>query len=630
MPIDRTASNIHRIELMISLEYLLNYTSKSKPLKNHDLIVDYALENYKWEAKRQRIGESLYFLFELTKEFDLPFKVVCTPGGKYYIESRYNMNNKKILELLLAIKNSKGLMDKDKFINILLDAFSNDIDRKTILKDLNSIEIKEKATYKNRNIELVKKALLEDKTITLKYSFYNVDRKYETRLVEWRVYKIIEENGVYNAIMLPLSKIDVEIPYIYIYRPIDELEIDEKTPLFDDKKRDFNCLFKDSFPLLFNRYGSFENFLDRVIFRKNLINICFYFNKALYKILNKSYFYYFNKDLEFESCKKTEIESKCKIKVDSSIPHDEVLLVDLAVDSAKFISWGFSDPYFDGRGKNVFDLINIITPRRFNREIRKYYLEHLEKYSKRDYMDSTINIIGIGETGKKVIENLKHSDYKKLLERANMSADKLISDGKEKAKYGDKFIVKKCIVEDINKLKLDDINYASIIIYDESNTKLASKVSLKLSTPETLNIGLCINGNNKVEGLNVINVKEENVREGLLSLLDIIIPSRQVLDDLEYQRMINYFDDNHEYHLINVSGNDLINLAKTAKEQFDGINNIDKILSINIGNFGKLTDIVKFIEEINTISNKEDLCSIDVGFVKDVFNSTIIYRKQTF
>ena len=86
-------SKINRIELLLTLDYLLHHTDEDHPATQVD-ICEYANKyglkfdknaKQRNQVRRQRIGECLKFLNEVADKFtnEIPFVLETTESGKY-------------------------------------------------------------------------------------------------------------------------------------------------------------------------------------------------------------------------------------------------------------------------------------------------------------------------------------------------------------------------------------------------------------------------------------------------------------------------------------------------------------------------------------------------------------------
>ena len=110
-------TRIHQIELLLTLDYLLNYTDEFNPATQIDICEHARKYGLKFDknaktgnqVRRQRISECLKFLRQITDEFtdDVPFVLETTDSGKYYIEQRHGLNESQVAKILAAISNDK-------------------------------------------------------------------------------------------------------------------------------------------------------------------------------------------------------------------------------------------------------------------------------------------------------------------------------------------------------------------------------------------------------------------------------------------------------------------------------------------------------------------------------------------
>lgn len=93
----RTDTQIHFIELLLTLDYLLNNTDENNPATQQKICAyaqKYGLKFSGGKAgddiKRQRISNCLSFLENISIKYPdaLPFILETTDSGKYYIEQK--------------------------------------------------------------------------------------------------------------------------------------------------------------------------------------------------------------------------------------------------------------------------------------------------------------------------------------------------------------------------------------------------------------------------------------------------------------------------------------------------------------------------------------------------------------
>ena len=98
----KSDANLHRIDLLLTLDYLLNHTDENHPATQIKICeyarnfgLKYDKENTAGnDVDRRRISACLEFLLNLTnsKQADkIPFKVEKTEGGKYYVSSKFSL-----------------------------------------------------------------------------------------------------------------------------------------------------------------------------------------------------------------------------------------------------------------------------------------------------------------------------------------------------------------------------------------------------------------------------------------------------------------------------------------------------------------------------------------------------------
>lgn len=387
---ERNDTNIHRMELLITIDYLLKFTNEKHPA-TFTAIVEYALNKYDFKTKRDRIASALCLLKEYSDEFDFPYVIEQTHGGKYYVDIKYNMTEDKLIDLLFALKNDKYFKEEDKeyFENILLEAFSNTCDYDAIKEKLKTTRIKRQMLKNNRKLEIVKKALESGKTLLTYSDVYDADRKIYVRFKNYyKVFKIIEYNNRPYALLVPFygpELLFVKWSINSILTPIDELNIPDlptRDILTDyGDKADMNELFKKDYPKEYAEYGSLDNYLEKYVMPSSgvIVDIAFCFPVVLLDTLKNSYQRFFNDEFTWSVLDTKNIKEKYNYDIKN--PNLKYILVEKQIDINAFMSWGFSDPYNRGQ-VNVFDCIDIIKPLDINNRIKTYYERHLNNYKK--------------------------------------------------------------------------------------------------------------------------------------------------------------------------------------------------------------------------------------------------------
>lgn len=108
-------TRIHQIELLLTLDYLLRFTDENHPATQIDICRHANNFGLKYDSKakssndvrRQRIGDCLKFLMEVTSKFpeEAPFILQQNNSGKYYIESKNYLSEDQVIKILAAVKN---------------------------------------------------------------------------------------------------------------------------------------------------------------------------------------------------------------------------------------------------------------------------------------------------------------------------------------------------------------------------------------------------------------------------------------------------------------------------------------------------------------------------------------------
>lgn len=433
----RTEAQIRQTELLLTLDYLLNYTDEDHPATQQD-ICRHALDfGLKYDSKatkgndvrRQRVGECLQFLQYICYKFkdtdQIPFVINSTESGKFYIEEKNHLNEEQIIKVLAAVQNDKYTKneDTDFLINKLLDSLSNKHNREFYKQELEK-ENKHVNKYKvavNKKMRLVNKACREGKCITIIQSHFGrlrpedlVKMFYEPTAdgqvyfgtidekIYCRVYRIEEHNNKPYAILIPLNKHGV------IFDAIANLNIQtnlsERDLLMDDpdEHRDLDKLFKENNKFLAERYDSLDEYVDKSIMPEKgfAFKTSFYFHYRYLNRVKRSFEECFSRDMPVIKCSSFKINKEqtkrgrvieVPLKIDKfaiecePLPKNEFPkygVVNIEINKKALLSWLWNN-------LDVAKVVNVVSPSSVNRELGLYILRLLSKYQD-DVGDETI------------------------------------------------------------------------------------------------------------------------------------------------------------------------------------------------------------------------------------------------
>lgn len=423
----RSNAQIYQTELLLTLDYLLNYTDEDHPATGQDICRhanDFGLK-YDSNAKsgndvrRQRISDCLKFLMEVTSKFpeEAPFILQQNDSGKYYIEQKNYLTEEQIIKILAAVKNDRYTQneDTDFLIERLLDSLSNKHNReyfKIQLEKENKGVNKYKAAV-NKKMKLVEKAYKEGKCLvitrprtvfvdeegrefiwTSTYKGQVTFRVYNEK-INCRVYKIKEYNNRPYAILLPLNRRGV------IFEAVENLRIptnlQEKELVFDDleKNRDLNELFKSNNSTLARYYGTLDGYIEKQIMPETgrAYKTSFYFYYRNLDRVKKSFEEYFCAEMPVIKCRKFKIfqrlnskgrpldlpftSSKYAIECEPLPKRDPptYAVVNIEINKQALLTWLWNNP-------DVANLINVVSPNSINEELGNRALRLLLKYRK--------------------------------------------------------------------------------------------------------------------------------------------------------------------------------------------------------------------------------------------------------
>lgn len=414
-------TRIHQIELLLTLDYLLNYTDEFNPATQIDICEHARKYGLKFDknaktgnqVRRQRISECLKFLRQITDDFtdDVPFVLETTDSGKYYIEQRHGLNESQVAKILAAISNDKYTKDEDVsfLIDRILSAFSTSEENRRIIDSEYKRLLRGGKKYDKdtiRKINLIERAYREGKMIKIRFSVTDPDNKKVVDYFFWyRVYLIKEFHNKPYAFMLPIGQINVDekigrLQFFngFLYEPIEKIDVanePERNVLCDDldEHRDFEELFRKKCPNQARKYGTIDNMLEQNILPNGgkACIVSFYFNLGLKDILRRSFEEFFSESFRYQETNMIAgIENQIKDFVGGmdnwqivteepqKNEYPKYGLVNISVDNNSFKSWLLSDPHGDG-SVCIADMVRIIKPLSLNEVLANYFSEKLLK-----------------------------------------------------------------------------------------------------------------------------------------------------------------------------------------------------------------------------------------------------------
>ena len=219
-----TDTQIHRIELFLTISYLLKFSDSKHPVSQLD-ICRYATNfGLKFDEKnlsgndirRQRIKDVLVFLEELSNRVseNFPFKVSSTDKGKYYIENRFNLSKGDIFNVIFSIENNRFIKEevsndlKNKILNILSSKHEK-IEFEKTLEQVVSPKNKY-STYTSNTLSILMNAIKKEKIVHLKRLNYVYDEEKKDFILKdsakwYRVYTIKEYGGKLYALLIAIA-----------------------------------------------------------------------------------------------------------------------------------------------------------------------------------------------------------------------------------------------------------------------------------------------------------------------------------------------------------------------------------------------------------------------------------------
>ncbi len=400
---------IHRAELLITLDYLLNHTDEKHPATQQD-ICRYArnfgfkyVDNAKVgnDVRRQRIGDVLKFLEVTSADFpdNFPFIMETTNSGKYYIDQKNGLHKEQIASVLAAIKNDKYTKDEDTdyLIKQVLNAFGTSEDnRQEILKEyqilVRGVKKEDKETM--RKIHLINKSYKENKLI--KASFNGVDYTW------FKVYFAKEYKNRLHVFLLPAFKSASKRKNNFIFDAIENINIapgKESVVLNQDEKEnkdylDCNKIFKHTNPELANKYRTLDNMIEKQIMPgdgKTCI-VTFSFDLTFVDEIKRSFESFFNEEFWYQETTTDVMKYKTTIEdvlmgmdnwvvvgdeptIDKAPTHG---LANVSVNNEAFKQWLLSS-LSTKDDLHIIDFVEILKPVSILKEIADYHFYELVK-----------------------------------------------------------------------------------------------------------------------------------------------------------------------------------------------------------------------------------------------------------
>lgn len=424
-------TRIHQIELLLTLDYLLRFTDENHPATQQDICRHANGFGLKYDAKakkgndvrRQRIGDCLRFLMEVTTKFSdvVPFVLEVTKSGKYYIEQKYYLSEEQILKILAAVQNDKFTKDEDTdfLIERLLDSLSNIHNRSYYKNELKKLKkgVNKYNFATSRKIRLVNKAFTEGKMLKIRFKIRGFKSPDIYFYDFWyRVYKIKEYRNKLYALLIPIDTKDFIFFKGYIFDTIENLNIpdgsDKEVLCADfDENRDLEKLFREKSKYAKKNYDSLERMIEenKMPISGEAIRTSFYVRKPFLKFVKRSYEEFFSTKFASVSCTSFDINDLKNIdpndnQADYIIPHPlkegedpKYFVVNTYIDPDAFMSWLVSDVHGNGH-INISDMVVVVGPKMINKKLYNFYFNHAKKYIKELNLD-------IGEQITKLTDN---------------------------------------------------------------------------------------------------------------------------------------------------------------------------------------------------------------------------------
>lgn len=453
-----TDTEIHRAELLLTLDYLLKYTNEKHPATQQNICKYATTFGLKYDpnntvgndVKRQRIKDCLEYLKKLTTEFPdrIPFVLETTPKGKFYIEQKWSLNNEQVTKILAAILNDKYTIgvETDFLVDRVLDTYTNSYNRDKIKNDASALaqtNVKANSDFQ-RNFRLLNKAYKEKKNIAIIYDmrlycrFLNGEFTTNDGKAWCRVYALKEYNNQIYAVLIPISKIEDNGVFRsrltpIICKPVALLDIpndkDSEVIIPDFiPNRNLNKLFIKNCSKFGQEYQSIDDYLKQAVFPTGTSNcyLSMSFRADYLKYVKFSFENYFATKLDYVLCYGFNVEPispriyyKKSNQGNDNFPKYPLkpiltpktnkqkaflVVVNMVVNKNSVKKWILSDT-------RLPLILKIEAPKSLNSLLENYYLKMALIYRKYSSRAFELNYIDKKDTTKSVKEVKKFTSY---------------------------------------------------------------------------------------------------------------------------------------------------------------------------------------------------------------------------
>ena len=384
-----------RMEMLITIDYLLNKAYDKEHAAKQTDIVKYANEEYGMSIRRDRIAQILTHLEEIYQHSPnlLPFElgvVNLRKTKKYYIVKRL-FKDSDIVKIVSAIKSDSKLSDEETnrlcshFLDVSVNKEKRDeIDRKVAKRGqrVNKIQAKE---YKTQEAFL---NAIENKAV-LVFKLKTFDESVGISRTGFRFKRMVanyvnEETYSYAYQTYTINK----TLYLVLYIPNERMAILTKYNNVEFIR--VNESWNTDIDFEIDNYDSIDDWVEKHFLGKDGILTTFKLKTTIgakgkkvnsgFNSFVKSFESYWNKQFEYEVVEREvpleRIDENGERQSDSIIALDAVFTIE--ANYASFKNW-----YDSG----IFDKAVILEPRRLNdrflREKIKRYAKRLTKYGEK-------------------------------------------------------------------------------------------------------------------------------------------------------------------------------------------------------------------------------------------------------
>lgn len=376
-----------REELLIVMDYLSNHAYDSKHATTQADIRQYALDKYGKDIRRDRIGDILIHLEQLSQDssYKLPFTLEVKPLNKtkkYYISKGF-LSEEDGVKILTALRKDSGLSPIETALvieRVLQSLFPDEIQNRMVAKAKHRGKAVQKQSEENYVLidrfnravyshDIMKFKVKNHNKVTYSFSddFYDDVVKMETETQYGEAYEIRETPDSTHLVIYMGKFKGVIVTNI---NNLIEVSFNEN---FSRKKNDY-------YPFESNRYNDIKDFLDKHysgqdgIQREFVLKVTINERSFNFEQFKKSFKEHFKTNLVYEEKERIVpfkyYDKDGKEVVENLVAKDAIFKVKCNLDS--FYKW-----YIE---KGNFDQVVILSPASYN---DRFLSKRIERYCRR-------------------------------------------------------------------------------------------------------------------------------------------------------------------------------------------------------------------------------------------------------